>query len=527
MRIALGGITHEANSFCPRETTLADFEARQLARGDEILAAWESTHTEQAGAMSVLDQAPGCQVVPTLLARALSGAPPRNETFRALLDELLARMSDAGPLDGVLLVLHGAMIVEGAPDATGEILARVRALVGPDVPVVGTLDLHANVTARMVDQATALVGYHTAPHVDMFETGRRAAQLLLGWNRGEIEPVTALVRLPMLLPPENSTHAWGPLAEVLDIALAAEQEERVLHVGVYPVQPWLDTADVACAVVAIADGDRAAASAHAQAIATAFWARRMAFAPTLVAPDEAVQRALARESGTVVLCDSADATTSGSTGDSTAVLRAVLDAARAKPSSGHVALLNIVDPPAVTAAIEAGVGATVTLDVGGKMAPRCFQPARVSGRVKTLSDGTFTFRGPGMRGVAHHMGRTAVLYAGDIHLVVMERAVSQWDPQLYRSVGEEPSGACMVLVKSPMAFRAAYEGLYDEVIVVQAPGAADPDLASLPWQHLPRPIYPLDPGLTYGPIADDGSVLSSDARRRDRRSPRRRRKPRG
>lgn len=490
MRIALGGITHEANSFCPHVTTLDDFAGRQLTRGDAILAGWASTRTEQAGAMSVLSRPPGCTVLPTLLARALSGAPPRQETFRALLDELLARLRDAAPLDGVLLVLHGAMMVEGTPDATGEILAQVRALVGPDVPVVGTLDLHANVTARMVRQATALIGYHTAPHVDMFEAGRKAAQLLLGCIRGEVQPVTALVRLPMLLPPENSTHFWGPLSEVLDLALAAEEREEILHVGVYPVQPWLDTPDVACAVTAIADGDRAAAQAEAEAIATAFWDHRAAFRPAVVPPDEGVRRALARENGTVILCDSADSTTSGSTGDSTIVLRAVLDANESL--AGRIALLNVVDPPAVAAAIEAGVGATVTVDVGAKLAPGYFEPARVAGRVKTLSDGTFTFRGPGMRGVAHHMGRTAVLYAGDIHLVVMERAVSQWDPQLYRSVGEEPSSARIVQVKSPMAFRAAYEGLYEEVIVVQAPGAADPDLASLPWQHLPRPIYPLD-----------------------------------
>jgi microcystin degradation protein MlrC len=274
-----------------------------------------------------------------------------------------------------------------------------------------------------------------------------------------------------------------------------------LHVGVYPVQPWLDTADVGCAVTVIADGDHAAAEAHARAIATAFWARRAAFAPALVPPGEAVRRALARQAGTVILCDSADATTSGSTGDSTAVLHALLEATQAGAvPAGHAALLNVVDPAAVAAVVEAGVGAEVTLDVGGSLAPRYFRPVRITGRVKTLSDGVFTFQGPGMRGVAHHMGRTAVLYVGEIHLVVMERAVSQWDPQLYRSVGEEPSTARIVLVKSPMAFRAAYEGLYDEVIVVRAPGAADPDLVSLPWQHLPRPIYPLDPEMTYGPV---------------------------
>jgi microcystin degradation protein MlrC len=168
MRIALGGITHEANTFCPHATELADFRARQLLRGDEILGNWTATRTEQAGALSVLTRTPGCEVAPALLARAMSGGPVRAKAFRALLDELLERIVSARPVDGVLLVLHGAMMAEDDPDATGEILARVRALVGPDVPVVGTLDLHANVTARMVREATALIGYHTAPQIYMY-----------------------------------------------------------------------------------------------------------------------------------------------------------------------------------------------------------------------------------------------------------------------------------------------------------------------------------------------------------------------
>jgi microcystin degradation protein MlrC len=246
-----------------------------------------------------------------------------------------------------------------------------------------------------------------------------------------------------------------------------------------------------------------------QELAEQFWRRRHDFVTELVPPDEAVRRALAT-SGTVILCDSADSTTSGSTGDSTAVLDAVL---RATPRR-EVALLNVVDPPVVAQAIDVGVGAPVTVEVGGKLAPDVFAPVTFEGYVKTISDGTFIFKGPGMRGVPHHMGRAVVLYQGDpasiggIHLVVMERGVSQWDPQLYRSVGEEPTDARIVQVKSPMAFRAAYEGLFDEVIVVAAPGAANPQLATLPWAHLPRPLYPLDPDVTFESTLFEGPFSS-------------------
>ncbi|MFL7811008.1 MAG: M81 family metallopeptidase, partial [Anaerolineae bacterium] len=419
--------------------------------------------------------------------------PLREETFLALTDELIERIQAAGPVDGVLLVLHGAMMAENEPDATGAILERLRAAMGSDVPIVGTLDLHANVTTRVVREATALIGYHTAPHVDMYETGQKAAQVLVETIQGRLSPTAALVRLPMLLPPENSTHNWGPLAVVIDRALEMERAGAIVHGGIYPVQPWMDTEDVAASVVVVTDGDMDTAQRYARELATTFWAQRRAFVSELLPPAEAVTHALARETGTVILCDSADATTSGSTGDSTAILAALL---RAAPI-GQVALANVVDSQVVAQAIEAGVGATLTVKIGGSLAPKTFQPVTFTGYVKSISDGTFTFKGPGMRGVPHHMGRTVVLVREGIHLVVMERGVSQWDPQLYRSLGLEPTDARIVQVKSPMAFRAAYEGIYDQVIVVAAPGAASPDLVSLPWQHLPRPIYPLDPDVTW------------------------------
>jgi microcystin degradation protein MlrC len=165
-----------------------------------------------------------------------------------------------------------------------------------------------------------------------------------------------------------------------------------------------------------------------------------------------------------------------------------------------MALANVVDPRVVALAIEAGVGETIRVEVGGSLAPQYFAPVAMAGYVKAISDGTFTFKGPGMRGVPHHMGRTVVLVNEGIQLVVMERGVSQWDPQMYRCLGLEPADARLVQVKSPMAFRAAYReilGDEDAVIVVAAPGASNPDLCSLPWVHLPRPIYPLDPGTSW------------------------------
>jgi len=495
MRIALGRISHEANTLCPRLTDLSDFRNTWIRRGAEMLEGLEGKNIEEAGAMHALRmfQEPGCEVAPLLGAKAGSGGPVVAAAFHALLDELLARLRAALPVDGVLLILHGAMMAQDEPDATGEILRAVREVVGPSVPVVGTLDLHAKVTARMVRNATALIGYHTTPHIDMYDTGETAARLLIDTIQGALSPTMARVCLPMIVPSVNARHTDGPLSEVINMALAMEREGAILHGGIYPVQPWLDTEDTGCAVVVVTNGDPPAARKHAQTLALAFWERRAAFVPELVQPDEAVQRALARDEGMVVFCDSADSPSSGATGDSTVVLQAML---RAGPIS-EVALLNVVDPQAVALAIQAGVGAQVTLQVGGALAPSFYSPVTFSGQVKTISDGTFRFKGPGMRGLTFRMGRTVVVIQGGIHLVIMERPVTQWDPELYRSLGEEPTDARIIQVKSPAAFRAAYEGITDEIIIIRSVGISSPDLVSLPWRHLRRPMYPFDPDTTF------------------------------
>jgi microcystin degradation protein MlrC len=345
----------------------------------------------------------------------------------------------------------------------------------------------------MVQQSTALVGYHTAPHIDMFETGDSAARMLLDVLKGHLSPKVALVRLPLIAAAENARHDEGPLSEVIDAALEMEKRGDILHGGIYAVQPWLDTEDMASSVLVVADGDREIAQTHADGLARAFWARRSAFVPDLVAPDEAVRQSLTRRGGTVVLADPADAPSSGSTGDSTVLLKACLDASL----TDELILLNIVDPKAVGTAINAGVGARVSVRVGGKIAPSFYSPVMFSGYVKTISDGVFRFKGPGMRGVQHQMGRTVVLVRGGIHLVVMERPVTQWDPQLYRSPGEEPADARAVQVKSPAGFRAGYADIVDEVMIIKSPGIATSQLSSLPWRHLRRPIYPLDPEVSF------------------------------
>ena len=487
MRVAVGSFAQESHSFSPVSGSWAHFGPQQIRRGREMFEHLAEARTALRGAHDVARQH-DIELVPTLSAKASSSAGPvLEQVFRAILSELLERLRQAGPVDGVLLVLHGAMVAEGCEDATGEVLRAVRAAIGPDLPLVGTLDLHANVTQHMVDQATALIGYHTAPHVDQYETGQRGMELLVKAMAGRARPVAALRRLPMLLPGEAARTTEGPYAWVMGQVEALVTQPGVLDSSAFSVQPWLDVQDVGCSVLVIADGDRQLAEREADRLAEAFWARRHDFGVDLTPTDEAIRRALESDRQPFVLADSADAPSSGALGDSTVVLRALLDAQPDKDC-----LLNIVDPQAVKEMVKVDVGHEVTLCVGAGFTSALYDPIEVTGRVKLLSDGDFTHKGPGFHGVTFHRGRTGVLQVGHIQVVVMERPVIQWDPELYRSVGLEPRDARIVVVKSPAAFRAAYAPLAAEIMILDAAGVCSPNLRSFPFVRVRRPLYPLD-----------------------------------
>ncbi|MBC8074480.1 MAG: M81 family metallopeptidase, partial [Chloroflexales bacterium] len=281
MRIALGGFVQESNSFSPVPGSWLHFGPGQLLRGPEMLEGFAGTRSELAGALDAA-RAAELEVVPLLMATTSAAAGPmRADVFAAILSELLLRLRAAGPLDGALLVLHGAMCSEDYDDATGEVLRAIRAELPPGAPLVATLDLHANVTARMISEATAIVGYHTAPHVDMYETGQRGLALLLHALRGGARPYTALRRLPMLLPAENGRTTEGPYAEVMAHAEALAQRPGVLDVSPFAVQPWLDLPDVGCSVLVTTADDAPLANALANELAAQFWQRRGRFVVAL------------------------------------------------------------------------------------------------------------------------------------------------------------------------------------------------------------------------------------------------------
>jgi microcystin degradation protein MlrC len=487
MRVAVGQLWQETNTLNPLPTTRADFEAFGVVRGAALVGSMADTN-ELGGFIQSLRAWPERpEIVGLVRLPAWPAGLASADTFAWLRDELTDALRAALPVDAVLLALHGALAADGAPDVEGDILEAYRDLLGPAVPLVATLDLHANVTGRMVRAADALVLYHTAPHIDVFETGQRGAAVLrrvLGGAR----PVTAFQKLPLVVPAERAdTQNPLSISHRLRLVLQGwERDPRVLAAGLATVQPWLDVPELGTSVLVVTDGDAGLARDRCAELAALVWDRRRDYLPELVSVEEGVRAALAETEGLVVLSDSADATTSGAPGDGTHVLREVLKHDWPRP-----ALLTLVDPELVVEAARRGVGAELSRALGGKRCPFS-TPLPATARVERLFDARFVLSGHLARNMPIDMGPAALLRSGNVHIVVTTRTGPHFAPQLFQAAGLDPFAAQLLVARSPCGFRAAYQPRAKQIHVVRAPGCAPSDFWRYPYRHIPRPLWPWD-----------------------------------
>ncbi len=495
MRIAVGGLSQETNTFLPVPTEIEDFAAFYVRRGDELLTGFGPARVELPGFLSVLNEA-GIAPVPLLAAQALAGGPVSRRAFETLAGELLQRLRDAGPVDGVLLALHGAMVLEDEPDAEGELLERVRALSPPSTPIGVSLDLHGHIRPRMLQPNTFLIGYREYPHIDMFETGERVARLMLDVLAGRAHPIMAMAQRPLLVSPINARTDTAPLSRIVASARQMEQAGRVLHASLFPVQPWLDVPHLGFTALVCAEASVDRAQEAANELAEAAWQARGEFEPDLVELDEAIRIGLSSE-GTTIVGDGGDAPSSGSPADNTGVLRALLAAGADRV--GRLSYLTLCDAEAADAAAKAGIGATVALRVGHKKF-RDGEPLAITGVVRTLTDGVFTMQDKGMQGAEVRCGLTAVLAIGDIRLAMRSLKALEWDTGLFHSVGLNLAHAALVFVKSPSHFRVSFAPHAARVLAADTPGTTRGNMRRLVFHNVTRPLYPLDAFHDHGPV---------------------------
>jgi microcystin degradation protein MlrC len=487
-RIAVGLLSQESNSFAPTPTVLETFQQCLFLRGEELLRPdYQGMYVAVPGFLSVLREA-GAVPVPLIATEALASGPLTRATFETLLGELTTRLTAAGPVDGLLLALHGALVVEGDDGGgDGEIIERVRALLPPQVPIGIAFDLHGHITPRMLQPNCFHIGFQTYPHLDMYETGQRAARLLLDTLAGKRRPVMALVKRPMVLSASAARTSDGPLQAVAQAARQAEQLGRVLHASIFPVQPWLDIPELGFAALVCADHDLAQAERVATELADMAWERRQQFDPKLLPLEQAI-RSAHESTGLTVVGDLGDSPTGGSAADNAAVLRTLLAAECDR--APRLTYLTLCDPPAVAAAQRAGVGAVLELSLGHHYSSKDGQPVRCVGTVLRLSDGEYQMRDQDLH---VKMGASAVLAIGALRLLVRTLPSVEWDSEMYFSVGLDPHAACLVFVKSPGGFRHSYQRLTDRILMADTPGPTCANMLRVPFTKVTRPLFPLDP----------------------------------
>jgi microcystin degradation protein MlrC len=496
-RIAVGGFMHETNTFQEQKTTYADFaeaaDRPPMVRGPEVLTRFAGMNASIAGVLDVLRPA-GATLVPLLWTSTTPAGYVTEDAFERiaamLLDDLRAQL----PVDAVYLNLHGAMVAEHLEDPEGELLARVRAVVGPDVPVVASLDLHSNTTPRMFAMSDAMVAYCTYPHVDMADTGLKAGRLLAEiLARGE-RPVKFYRQLPYLIPLTWQCSTLEPSKTIYEKA-AAMIDGRVASTNFTPGFPAADIHDCGAAVFTYG-WDAEATGRAAESLYRMVLEAEPQYAGRLHSPDEAVHEAMRRTQGVsrpILLADTQDNPGAGGSADTVGLLEALV---RLRAKRAVLGVLH--DPEAARAAHAAGLGATITIGVGARSGSWGEQPLVQPWKVERLNDGRMVCRGPMMTGWPLALGPMALLSSGEVRVVVSSRKVQAMDQEPFRHVGVEPRAERIVALKSSVHFRAAFEPIASGVLVVESPGAMVADPVKLPFRRLRpglrmRPLGPVFP----------------------------------
>jgi len=492
-RVAVGGFLHETNTFAP---TKADYDAfvqgggyMPMARGRALLECCKDINLGISGAVAN-GTAQGWDIVPLLWTGAIPSAHVTREAFERIVSELVEMLKGAGPLDGVFLDLHGAMVCEHLDDGEGELLTRVRDVVGPHVPIATSLDLHGNITRRMVDNADIMVGFRTYPHVDMAETGRRAASLLTKLMERKKGYESAFVRLPYLVPIPWQCTDLEPGAELYHLVAELERD-AVVSTSLFMGFPAADFPECGPTVVAYAETQREAQAA-ADRIALSYDQAESAFVgKTYEAADgvvEAMRLASEGAPGPVVLADTQDNPGAGGDSNTTGMLRALIE-----KGAENAAIGLIVDPAVAAKAHAAGIDAKITVSLGGQSSGPGATSYKASFVVETLSDGKLTASGPYYGGARLDLGLSACLRIGGVRIAVTSHKAQMADREMFRFLGIEPERETILVVKSSTHFRADFTPIASKILVCLSPGPMAFNPADLPWKRLA-------PGLRLSPL---------------------------
>jgi len=490
-RVLIAEFEHETNCFCLDTTGRRQFEERHLTSAKNVIPFFKDTRTNLGGFIAAMEEE-DFEIIPVIAASATPGGLVTKEMFESTKKEIVQAINSMENIDGILLDLHGAMVSENEPDGEGALLKSIRQVAGAKLPIICTLDLHANVTDTMIENATAFFPYENYPHTDCFERGYEAGKCIARVIREEISPVMRLRQIPILAHTIETSEA--PHVELLNRVHIWEDNPGVIDVAVMHGFPWSDIHDAQMSVIATTDGDERLANTIVDDMAKVIWEMRDKFRKKFLTPEEAVQEAMSFSRGPVIIADAADNPGAGGGGDSTFILSALV---RAKAKNVGIAI--IPDREAVQEAINSGVGSKITLNLGGKLGPKekTGGPLRVTAIVKTITDGIFINKGPMRKGILNKIGRTVVLDVDGIEIIVPEHRMQPIDAEIFRRVGLEPSEKKILVLKSVVHFKASFGPMAKKILSVNTPAYASMDFESLNFKHIRHPIYPLNKDFRY------------------------------
>jgi len=491
MRIAALGMLQETNTFKSTPTTYESFERVEMLRGDEIAARHRTASSSLTGCFEGAGRF-GFDLIPLFFTTTGPTSWITKDAFDRITAEMMHLLHQHGPWDGVLLCQHGAAASEEFPDMDGEVARRVRQAVGPGVPVAMTLDLHSNITWKMVDNVTATVVYRTNPHLDAKERAIEAADILVRTIRDELHPVQWLEQIPMVINIVKQATSLEPMRSVMNDVETVIQRPGILSASCGQGYPYTDVNEMGVSFLVVADGDTDAARDAARWLARRTWANRALFNNDAPSVTESLTRAMnaPEGEGPTVIMDVGD---NVGAGDSTFLL------AEARRLGVRGLLMTLLDPEAVQQCIAAGVGADLTLKVGGKTDHMHGEPVEVTGHVRAISDGRFEETGPIHGGFRFfNAGTMAALDTTDGHsLVLTSRRVPNISRQQMYSIGIFPERYRVVVAKGVVAPRAAYEPIAREILMANTPGVTSANLSTFDYRNRRRPLYPFEEDATY------------------------------
>ncbi|WP_096190371.1 M81 family metallopeptidase [Evansella halocellulosilytica] len=489
MKILIGQIAHETNTFSSVKTDVAAFQKWEWSEGTEVIENHKNVKDYLGGMIDRANELK-IEVLPTFSAFAMPSGIITSEANERMKRELITKIEEYDSFDAVCLALHGAGVAEDTDDLEGDILEEVRQVIGNEIPIVVTLDLHGNLSNKMVEHASVLLGVNYYPHIDCYDRGVEAVDVIMKILSGELKPSMALKTLPLMIPTSTTNHS--PANEINEICWKKEQEEEIVDCTFFHGFPYTDIPQLGVSVLTVTNDNLALAEKTSHDVCEEIWKKKESFFPDIFSPAEGVQHALQLQEVPVVINETSDNPGGGTPGDGTHLLRALLEHKVTNACFGF-----ICDKEVVETAHSEGVGESIKVLLGGKTDDLHGEPLQVTAYIKTLSDGKFIQSSPMGRGSKVNYGKSARLVIDGVDVIVCSKQSQVLDEQIFLLHGIEVNNYKIVALKSSQHFRAGFEPITKSIITVDSPGLSSFQLTSFNHTRLKKPMYPLSKEVSF------------------------------